>query len=77
MANYYVDSNVAGPGSGTIGDPWDDINSNLSTLAAGDTMFLRGGGSYAAAQSYSEIVQIKVSNGCVNGSAGNEITILL
>jgi hypothetical protein len=75
MANYYVDSNVAGPGSGTIGDPWDDINSNLSTLAAGDTMFLRGGGSYAAAQSYSEIVQIKVSNGCVNGSAGNEITI--
>jgi hypothetical protein len=43
MADYYVNSDVAGPGSGTIGDPWDDIASNINTLSAGDNMFLRGG----------------------------------
>jgi len=75
MTNYYVDSDVAGPGSGTIGDPWDDINTNLSNLVAGDTMYLRGGANKAAAQSYTEQLTITSANGCANGSAGNPITI--
>jgi hypothetical protein len=32
MANYYVDSSVPGPGTGAIGDPWDDIASNINTV---------------------------------------------
>jgi hypothetical protein len=38
-------------------------------------MYLRGGASYATAQSYSEQVDISSGNGCANGSSGNEITI--
>jgi hypothetical protein len=51
MATYYVDSTVPGPGTGTIGDPWDDIASNINTLAPGDTLYLRGG---VVAQVYNE-----------------------
>jgi hypothetical protein len=75
VADYYVDSDVAGPGSGTFGDPWDDIDSNLSSLSAGDTMILRGGGTPGARQDYNETLAITGGNGCANGSSGNEITI--
>ena len=75
MADYYVDSTVGGPGAGTIGDPWDDINSNLSTLGPGDTLYLRGGANPAARQDYNETLAITSGNGCSNGTSGNEITI--
>ncbi|MHC4230095.1 MAG: right-handed parallel beta-helix repeat-containing protein [Planctomycetota bacterium] len=66
MADYYVNSDVAGPGSGTIGDP---IASNINSLSAGDNMFLRGG--TVSYQIYDES-EINIT---VDGSAGNEITI--
>jgi parallel beta-helix repeat protein len=69
MASYYVDSDVAGPGDGSFGDPWDDISSNINSLSAGDTMYLRGGS--VSYQLYDE-TQISIT---VDGSSGNEITI--
>ena len=42
MTYYYVDNEVGGPGTGTLLDPWDDIASNIDTLAASDTMFIMG-----------------------------------
>jgi hypothetical protein len=75
LTTYYVNSDVAGPGDGSFGDPWDDINTNLSSLSAGDTMLLRGGNTKAGAQSYTEQVNIRSSNSCANGTAVNPITI--
>jgi hypothetical protein len=69
MASYYVDSDVAGPGDGSFGDPWDDIASNINSLSAGDMMYLRGGSVSYQLYNESEI------NITVNGSSGNEITI--
>jgi hypothetical protein len=69
MTDYYVDSDVAGPGSGTFGDPWDDIETNINSLSAGDSMILRGNvGSY---QLYTES-EIIIT---VNGTEANPITI--
>jgi hypothetical protein len=52
MATYYVDSTVGGPGSGTIGDPWDDLASNVNSKGNGPhTFYLRGG---VVAQVYTE-----------------------
>jgi hypothetical protein len=75
VATYYVDSTVPGPGTGTIGDPWDDINSNVGTLLAGDVMYLRGGATAALRQNYTEHVDITAANGCVSGTSANPITI--
>lgn len=41
MANKYADSTVAGPGAGTIGDPFKRLSSVV--LGAGETLFLKCG----------------------------------
>jgi hypothetical protein len=69
VANYYADSNAAGPGDGSFGDPWDDIASNVNSLSAGDTLFLRGGSVSYQLYTESEI------NITVDGTEANPITI--
>ena len=70
MATYYVDNSVGGPGTGAIGDPWDDLESNFNaTGAAGDTFYIVG--DVLAPRDYNE-GEVTLST---NGTAANRITI--
>lgn len=53
MGDFYIDSTVPGPGSGALGDPWDDLASNVNSQGNGPhTFHLRGG---IVAQVYTEL----------------------
>ena len=61
---YYVDNSVAGPGTGTFADPWDDLSSNLGSLNPGDICYIRQGlGTYNEGE-----VTIAVSGTAVGGN---------
>jgi hypothetical protein len=75
MTSYYVDSNAANDsGSGAIGSPWQKLSTHVGTPVAGDTIFLRGGASAGARQTYNDYVLVSSTN-AANGTAGNVITI--
>lgn len=40
---YFVDINVAGPGTGTYADPWKASTTAYNAMVAGDTTYYRGG----------------------------------
>lgn len=68
MANYYVNPSTGNNSNdGSIGSPWATVNYALGTsspIAAGDTLYLRGG-------NYNERITPKKS-----GTSGNPITVL-
>lgn len=39
---YYVDNNAAPGGNGSYANPWQEIQTGLNNLNAGDTLFIRG-----------------------------------
>ena len=70
MATYYVDNSVGGPGAGTIGNPWDDLESNFNaTGAPGDTFYIVGDA--LSPRDYNE-GEVTLNT---NGTAANRITI--
>jgi hypothetical protein len=69
MADWYVDNSVGGPGAGTIGDPWDDLESNFGSVSDGDTIHIVGDAAPARVYDEGEVV---LSN---SGSDGSPITV--
>lgn len=69
MASYAVDT-VSGSNSwnGSAGSPWRTLNYGVTQLAANDTLYIRGGSSYAALRIITEGVLVS-SASCANGSA--------
>lgn len=67
MATYYLSpSGNDGTGDGSIGNPWKTLNTAWGAVAAGDTIYLRGG-----THAY-DVMQYLQSR---NGTAGNLIKI--
>lgn len=67
MATYYLSpSGNDGTGTGAIGSPWKTLNQAWTAVAAGDTIYLRGG---THAYDHMQYLQLR------NGTAGNLIKI--
>ncbi len=75
MASYAVDTVSGSDGwNGSAGSPWRTLNYGVTQLAANDTLYIRGGSSYAARRIITEGVLVS-SASCANGSASSPIVV--
>ncbi len=70
--NYYVDNSVGSSGDGSQASPFNSISSAIGRLAAGDTLFVRGG-SETNPQIYNE--SLSFSSSGPNGKPGSPIVM--